>query len=702
MGNCQIDFTKQKSSRLTISSTNEIQLFKSEADIQQKNLELRKAIKNLEANGYGITQILKFEDFEVIAIVQEKQNEEMKKFTVKICFNRLRNECLFDIFDQSPEATIQNEQDKRQLKLEAQNLQKCIHENIVQIHSYYIQDGISYIFMEECKYSLAQYIEYRNHLDEIQIIEVISELVSGISYLHQNNLLIGDFNFQNILYDSLNKLKITCLIFNKATLINGKYGLNKKSFYSKLNPLFLPPHIKKIVKQFNEDQDESLFEDHSIIYDQSCDIWGLGILIYILMGQQIEFINQYGLKRSTSTYKEVPSMSQQMNNLVKQMLDCETPSNLTISDVKNMLNNSLIQDIQKRIKTINDEEQEENQETGVSYKGLSRTNTYEVDRRSQFDQKPADKLLFQTDSMKSNQFSQSIKSPDHFDNLENCNIDKASCLKIGNTYQKEQQLEAAEQYYHKALEFDPYYVPAMISLANLYLLNEEKSQQAEEILNNAAKIDPKNADIFLTLGKYYSQKKQWKHAYDSFSQAYSSDPNNYNYILTMGAILEENKNFKNALQIYQIATQTSPCKITAFIRCAELQLIYTEKESEAKDNLKKALLLDNTNKIVKLYLGILSRDITLKEDIKRYVEAKKTNPDNCKYYLNAGIILAKYQRNYMAAQHCFEVCIELADLSTPLYNRAVWYLADCLQNISIQKQKLREAKQNAYKDEQDE
>ncbi|KAL4463160.1 hypothetical protein ABPG74_007161 [Tetrahymena malaccensis] len=696
MGNCQIDFQSQKSSRLTISSTNEIQLFKSEADIQQKNMELRKAIKNLEANRYAITQIIKFEDFEVIATVQEKQS--MKKFTVKIFFNRLRNECLYDIFDHSPEATIQNEQDKRQLKLEAQSLQNCNHDNIVQIHSFSIQDGISYIFMEECKYSLAQYIEYRHHLSEIQIIEVISELVSGINYLHQNNLLVGDFNFQNILYDSLNKLKITSLIFHKASLINGKYCLYKKSFYSQLNPIFLPPHIKKIVKQFNEDQDESLFEDLSIIYDQSCDVWGLGILIYILMGQHMDYIKQYGLKRDTSVYKEIPSMSQELNKLVKQMIDCENSSNLTISDVKNMLNNSLIQDVQKRIKTINDEEQDENQETGVSYKGISRTNTYEVDHRSQ---QPADKLLFQTDSMKSNQFSQSIKSPDHFDNLENGNLDKASCIKIGNVYQKEQQLDTAEQYYRKALEFDPCYVPAMINLANLYLLSEEKSQQAEQILNNAAKIDSKNAEIFLALGKYYSQKKQWKQAYDSFSQVYSSDPNNYNNILTMGAILEENKNFKQALQIYQIATQTSPNKVPAYIRCAELQLIYYDKESEAKEYLKKALQIDNANKIVKLYLGILSRDITLKEEIKKYVEPKKANPDNCKYYLNAGIIFAKCQRNYIAAQHCFEVCIELADLSTPLYNRAVWYLADCLQNISQQKQKIREVKQNALNGEQD-
>ncbi|EAR89035.1 tetratricopeptide repeat protein (macronuclear) [Tetrahymena thermophila SB210] len=701
MGNCQIDFQGEKSSRLTISSTNEIQLFKSEADIQQKNLELRKAIKSLEAKGYGITQILKFEDFEVIATVQEKSTEDMKKFTVKIFFNRLRNECLFDIFDHSPEATIQNEQDKRQLKLEAQNLQKCIHDNIVQIHSYYIQDGISYIFMEECKYSLAQCIEYRHHLSEIQIIEIISELVSGMSYLHQHNLLVGDFNFQNILYDSQNKLKITSLIFNKASLINGKFCLYKKSFYQQLNPIFLPPHIKKIVVQFHEDHDESLFDDHSIIYDQSCDIWGLGILIYILMGQHIDFVKQYGIRRDTSTYKEIPSMSQELNKLAKQMLDCENSINLTIFDIKTMLNNSVIQDAQKRIKTLNDEEQDENQETGVSYKGLSRTNTYEADRRSQFNQKPADKLLFQTDSLKSNQCSQSIKSPDHFDNLDNDNLDKASCIKIGNTYQREQQFDTAEQYYRKALEFDPYYVPAMINLANLYLQNEAKSQQAEEILNNAAKIDSKNTDVYLMLGKYYSQKKMWKQAYDSFSQVYSSDPNNYNNILTMGAILEENKNYKQALQIYQIATQTSPCKATAYIRCAELQLIYSEKESEGKESLKKALQIDSANKIVKLYLGILSRDITLKEDIKRYLEPKKNSIENCKYYLNAGIIFAKYQRNYIAAQHCFEVCIELAELSTPLYNRAVWYLADCLQNISIQKQKIREVKQNALKDEQD-
>jgi tetratricopeptide (TPR) repeat protein len=97
-------------------------------------------------------------------------------------------------------------------------------------------------------------------------------------------------------------------------------------------------------------------------------------------------------------------------------------------------------------------------------------------------------------------------------------------------------LEQARKAYQQALAIDPNYVPAYLSLANLYS-SQEDYPRALDTYNKALKKNPKSAQVWEGLGMLHARKKEWDQAIASLKKAVELDPENRQYTRTLGLCL---------------------------------------------------------------------------------------------------------------------------------------------------------------------
>jgi tetratricopeptide (TPR) repeat protein len=96
--------------------------------------------------------------------------------------------------------------------------------------------------------------------------------------------------------------------------------------------------------------------------------------------------------------------------------------------------------------------------------------------------------------------------------------------------------EQARKAYQQALSIDPSYMPAYLSLANLYL-SQEDYPRALDTYNKALKRNSKNAEAWEGLGMLHARKKEWAPAIAALKKAVDLDPENRRYTRTLGLCL---------------------------------------------------------------------------------------------------------------------------------------------------------------------
>ena len=69
-------------------------------------------------------------------------------------------------------------------------------------------------------------------------------------------------------------------------------------------------------------------------------------------------------------------------------------------------------------------------------------------------------------------------------------------------------------------------------IANIYM-NQGKNDEALEILKNLEENMPKEAPIYISIGKIYKSKKDYKKALDYFNKAIDLDPKDSNLAKTL-------------------------------------------------------------------------------------------------------------------------------------------------------------------------
>ncbi|CAK95072.1 unnamed protein product (macronuclear) [Paramecium tetraurelia] len=156
-----------------------------------------------------------------------------------------------------------SKEEQERLMNEVKMLQKLDHPNIIKIHEFYQDERFFYIVTELCTGGeLFDKIRQEGSFSEKKAAEIMKQILSAINYCHDEKIVHRDLKPENLLYESDKEnsmLKIIDFGTSKEFVPNQK--LNQKLG----TPYYIAPEVLK--KK----------------YDEKCDIWSCGVILYILL-----------------------------------------------------------------------------------------------------------------------------------------------------------------------------------------------------------------------------------------------------------------------------------------------------------------------------------------------------------------------------------------------------------------------------------
>lgn len=212
-----------------------------------------------------------------------------------------------------------SEKDNNKIQKEVTIMMKLDHPNIVKIYESFIDKKIFYIIMELATGGeLFTKIDEKKFFSEKEAAEITYQLFSAINYLHKNNIVHRDIKPENIVLDD-KFLKLvdfgTSQEFKKGNLFNQVEG----------TPYYIAPEVL------------------SGSYNEKCDIWSAGVILYILLsgtppfnGKNDDEIFSNVLKAKPAYTKEiVKQASVQAVDLLKKILLKDPQARLSAEEVLN-------------------------------------------------------------------------------------------------------------------------------------------------------------------------------------------------------------------------------------------------------------------------------------------------------------------------------------------------------------------------------
>jgi len=164
------------------------------------------------------------------------------------------------------------------------------HPNIVELLEYFEEDDKFYLVFEKISGgSLLQHIQKRRRLSEAQASVVISNLAESLTLLHSQGIAHRDIKPANVLcthLDSPCPVKL-CDFDLCSAAHNGPRTPRLGTPVGSVD--FMAPEV---VDAFV--LDEPICNYPELYYDKKCDLWSLGVLMYILLCGYPPFIGQCG------------------------------------------------------------------------------------------------------------------------------------------------------------------------------------------------------------------------------------------------------------------------------------------------------------------------------------------------------------------------------------------------------------------------
>jgi len=198
------------------------------------------------------------------------------------------------------------------------------HPNIIKIYEFYTTEKEFYVVSEYISGGeLFDEIAQRRYFSEADAAFIMRQLLAAISYCHSKNVVHRDLKPENILIDSVegNKVTVKIIDFGTALIVPQDRVISKKvgSIY------YVAPEILKGN------------------YTSKCDIWSLGVIMYILLVGRPPFngsSNSSIMSAILTGVFEFPSpladnISADAKGLIRKMLTYNPEERITASEAYN-------------------------------------------------------------------------------------------------------------------------------------------------------------------------------------------------------------------------------------------------------------------------------------------------------------------------------------------------------------------------------
>ena len=218
-------------------------------------------------------------------------------------------------------------------------LSKCDHPNIIKLYEVYEDPRYFDLIMEQCiggslLDQLIKKIEEEKHAyTESEAAHIFKQIMLGVSYCHNQGIAHRDLKLENILFLSKNKNSTIKIIdfglshVTKKRLVQYITGKNFENFGMD-DKVGTPNYVSPEVIQGK--------------YNQKCDIWSAGVILYIMLGGHFPFKG----KTKKEIYKNISNLnyefpkeewkliSNEVKDLINHML-CTEDKRYTAAEVLN-------------------------------------------------------------------------------------------------------------------------------------------------------------------------------------------------------------------------------------------------------------------------------------------------------------------------------------------------------------------------------
>eukprot|EP00923_Selenidium_pygospionis_P035508 GHVN01061944.1.p1 GENE.GHVN01061944.1~~GHVN01061944.1.p1 ORF type:complete len:505 (+),score=94.94 GHVN01061944.1:247-1761(+) len=214
------------------------------------------------------------------------------------------NECAVKVISKR---SLKKNSSSSALLREVQLLKELDHPNIMKLFEFFEDSGYYYLVGElYTGGELFDEIINRRRFNEADAARIVKQVLSGITYMHKNKIVHRDLKPENLLLESKSKDALIKIIdFGLSTHFDAKKMKDKIG-----TAYYIAPEVL-----------------HST-YDEKCDVWSIGVILYILLSGCPPFYgsSEYEILKRVETGKysfNLPQwrkVSESAKDLIRRML----------------------------------------------------------------------------------------------------------------------------------------------------------------------------------------------------------------------------------------------------------------------------------------------------------------------------------------------------------------------------------------------
>ncbi len=172
----------------------------------------------------------------------------------------------------------------------------------------------------------------------------------------------------------------------------------------------------------------------------------------------------------------------------------------------------------------------------------------------------------------------------------------------------------------------------LMKIAETYINADTKNLlEAFNLLTQAAKLDPKNPEIFILTGDAYLEQNDGSNAVTNYEKAASLDPKSVKATLRQGQLYNRSRNYPLALDFYKKASLIDSSFAPAYREKAEIYFRAGQYD-KASTQYRRYLQLNNSCSARGRFAGFLNQAKQYKESVEAATEALKCDSANIYLY----------------------------------------------------------------------